>query len=196
VRLFVAIELSTLAKTSLAAFQDRMSKRCSGVRWVKPEHLHLTVQFLGEVADERVGSIGKVVRSAGLRCKPIELRIVDCGCFPIQGAVRVVWSGVHEPTGRLLRCVDQVAAALENEGFARERRAYSPHITLGRVRHDRSAGKIREAIDRTDLRPIKQSIDTIALMSSLRSPSGATYTVVSRAKLAGGGEPVQKRKGT
>jgi 2'-5' RNA ligase len=88
--------------------------------------------------------------------------------------------------GLLSRCVETVAVSLEGIGFPRERRTYSPHITLGRVREDRSGGRVRSAVDRAESPAVGQSVDSIVVMSSVLSREGPAYSVVSRAKLACG----------
>jgi len=146
----------------------------------------VTVKFLGNVADDRVASVCEAVGTAVLGCEPFDLSVGGCGCFPSRGAVRVVWAGVEESTGTLRRCAEMVETALECEGFPREQRAYSPHLTLGRIREDRSEGKIRSAIEKAELPAACEPVDSIVVMSSVLSPQGPAYTVVSRAKLASG----------
>ena len=113
------------------------------------------------------------------------MRVAELGCFPPRGPVRVIWAGVREETGALLACSEAVDSALELNGFERERRSFSPHLTLGRVREDRSGAVLREAVAHRELAETIQSVASIKVMSSVLSPSGPTYTPVSVANLGG-----------
>lgn len=184
-RLFVAIVLDERVRARLAAVQERLRSKCPGVRWVRPELVHLTLKFLGDVGDSDVSSVVDSVALAAQACEPFEMKVADLGCFPPRGPVRVIWAGVHEGTGALLGCSEAVENALELSGFERERRAFSPHLTLGRVRDDRSGAGLREAVAVRELAETMQSVASITLMSSVLSPSGPTYTPVSVANLRG-----------
>jgi 2'-5' RNA ligase len=91
---------------------------------------------------------------------------------------------VQDQAGALLRCVEAVETDLEAVGFERERRRFSAHITLGRLREDRSAGSLRGAVEATNLEAIDQDVTSLVLMSSILSPKGPTYSIVSRAMLS------------
>lgn len=183
VRLFIAITLDEQVRSRLAAVQARLRDRCQGVRWVRPEQVHVTLKFLGEVRDRDVPSVCAAVEYAAGAGKPFSLTVAGSGCFPKRGPVRIVWAGLDEPSGALLG----LASALENEceklGFPRERRPFSPHITIGRVREDRSDGKIRSAVDSFQFDSVSQSVEDVTVMSSVLSPKGPTYTAVSTAAL-------------
>ena len=97
--------------------------------------------------------------------------------------MRIVWAGLDEPSGALLQCAEAVEGELAQIGFARERRPFSPHITIGRVREDRSGGQIRAAAEGITLDAGDQSVASLTLMSSVLSPQGPTYSAVSRTNL-------------
>ena len=184
-RLFVAIVLDERVRSRLAAVQERLRGKWPGVRWVRPELVHLTLKFLGDVGDGDVSSVVDSVALAAETCEPFEMKVAELGCFPSRGPVRVIWAGVREDTGALLACSEAVDSALELNGFERERRSFSPHLTLGRVREDRSGAGLREAVAQRELAETIQSVASIKVMSSVLSPSGPTYTPVSMAKLGG-----------
>lgn len=184
-RLFVAIVLDERVRARLAAVQDRLRNKCPGVRWVRPELVHLTLKFLGDVGDGDVSSVVDSVALAAETCEPFDMKVADLGCFPERGPVRIIWAGVRVETGALLRCSEAVEGALELCGFQRERRSFSPHLTLGRVREDRSGAGLREAVAGKELPETMQPVASITLLSSVLSPSGPTYKPVSVAKLGG-----------
>jgi 2'-5' RNA ligase len=182
-RLFVAITLDDGVRSALGEVQADLKARCDGVRWIPQHQLHLTVKFLGDAPDRDVAKISEAVAKAASDSRPFSLEIAGCGCFPPRGAVRIVWTGANEHSGALLKCVEALETELESLGFARERKRFSPHLTIGRVREDRSGGRIREAADAHSYSPMNQAVASLTLMSSVLSPKGPTYTPVSKAKL-------------
>lgn len=182
-RLFVAIELSEPVRSVLAKVQADLRAGCDGVRWIPSHQLHLTVKFLGEVPDRDVDKVATAVAQAAKQGGPFELQIAGCGCFPPKGPVRIVWAGGREPSGVLLTCVDALEDKLESLGFARERKRFSPHITIGRVREDRSGGRIRDTVVAQRLDEVRESVTVLTLMSSVLSPKGPTYTPVNKTDL-------------
>jgi 2'-5' RNA ligase len=180
-RLFVAILLDEAVRAELERFQSGLKQACDGVRWVAAHQFHLTAKFLGEVDDRRVAEVSEAVARAADRAEPFEFELVGAGCFPKRGLARVIWVGSHEPTGRLASCAEAVEREMEAIGFARERRAFSAHLTLGRVREDRSRGGIRAHVQSCSFGPVTQSVSSLTLMSSVLSPKGPTYTPVSTA---------------
>jgi 2'-5' RNA ligase len=182
-RLFVAIELSKRVQSELGNVQTDLSRDCDGVRWIPSHQLHMTVKFLGDVPDRDVTKVSEAVAAAAARAAAFELEIAGCGCFPPRGPARIVWAGANEPTGTLLQCVDNVEGELEPLGFPRERRRFSPHLTIGRVREDRSGGRLRAAVEAYTFDSMEQAVSSVTLMSSVLSPKGPTYTPVSKANL-------------
>ena len=182
-RLFIAIEFSDEVRSTLSELQAALMPECEGVRWIPAEQLHLTVKFLGEVPDRDVNKVAEAVGRAAGTATPCDLAIAGCGCFPPRGPVRIVWAGGSEDTGALVRCVEGVEAELAQLGYPKERRPFSPHITIGRVKEDRSGGRLRSAVDAHTYPSAKEAVTSITVMSSVLSPKGPTYTPVSRTNL-------------
>lgn len=199
-RLFVAVLLSDEARDRLAAVQKVLRSRCEGVRWVKPELLHLTVRFLGDVGDGAVSSAAAAVERGAAEAEPFEMSVAGLGAFPPDGPVRVVWAGASDRSGRMAAMERGVRAALDRAGFPPEARAWSPHITLGRARARgwaRASGtgrtdgsidsgrSIRAAIEDAAITALTQSVEELSLMSSVLGRNGPTYERVASARLGG-----------
>ena len=182
-RLFVAIELGEANRSRLARLQGSLERKCRGVRWVQEHQLHMTVKFLGDVPDGQVPDVSAALELAASSGKPFTMDLQGAGCFPTRGPVRIVWSGATETSGALTQCVAAVEDELESLGFPRERRPFSPHITIGRVRFDDSDGRIRSAVNAAAYENMVQAVKSLTLMSSALSPKGPAYSVVSRANL-------------
>jgi 2'-5' RNA ligase len=147
--------------------------------------MHLTLKFLGEVKDDQGVEVTRAVTRVAEEAHPFELDIAGCGCFPPRGDVRIVWAGAEESTIALTRSVERLDDELGKLGFPPENRAFSPHITVGRVREDRSRGALRSAVAGARLEPMSQDVNSIVVMLSELSRSGPTYSVISRAAFAG-----------
>jgi 2'-5' RNA ligase len=122
-RLFAAITLPDSIRSELAALLDRLAARGWPVRWSRPDGLHLTLKFFGDVAPERLGEIGAALETAAAGTLPIPLSLTEPGAFPNPRHPRVL---------ELL--VDRIERASAALGFAAEAKVFHPHITLGRVR--------------------------------------------------------------
>jgi 2'-5' RNA ligase len=128
-RLFIAIDLDDAIRTRIARFVDGMQALAPEARWMKPESLHVTLKFIGELPDAAIAGIETALRMIAARPVAIEFR--GCGFFPAATAPRVFWIGVvgGGELARLAAFVDEKMAAL---GIVKEDRAYTPHLTLAR----------------------------------------------------------------
>ena len=177
-RLFVAILLNDDVRAALARLQQNLERRCDGVRWVREDQLHVTVKFLGDVSDGDVPEVTEAITRGATEGGPFSMKVEVAGCFPPGGGVRIVWAGATEPSKAMQQSVEAINRELEELGFERERRAWSPHITIGRVKFDKSAGRIRGAVEQVSYPGIEQAVDSVTLMSSVLEPGGPTYARV------------------
>ena len=193
VRAFIAIELPDAIRDQLGEIESRLKPRLPArcIRWVKPDSIHLTLKFLGQVPADQIDLITLSARSAVASLLSFTLEVSGSGCFPDLHRPRVVWVGVHEvdPAGRLQSVQRAVEASVEPLGYPPERRPFSPHLTLGRLARDvrpPDLRKVGEVIHATPVGALgKWEVDEIALIKSDLQPSGAVYTILSRIALAG-----------
>lgn len=186
-RLFLAVALEDAVKRALRQAQRALASFDSLVRWTTQDQMHLTLKFLGEVEDGRVPDLSAAAECSAAESSSCTLMLAAPGCFPPRGRVRVVWAGLEEPTGVLASC--QVAAEehFGRLGFPREARPFSPHLTLGRVRDDRSDGALRRAVAEVEIAATHQPVTELCLFQSTLTPQGARYAVVSRHPLGEAG---------
>jgi len=190
IRSFVAIELSDQARQALAELQENLKAQVppKAVRWTRTESIHLTLQFLGDVAPGKVEAIAEALRGVGAGQAPFTIQLKELGVFPNPGRPRVVWVGVAEPSGALVALQKGVTQALEPLGFEPEKRPYSPHLTIGRA--DRRAGRqdlaeVGELVTRTEVGTLGQvHVEHVVLMKSDLQPGGAVYTPLAVIPLA------------
>lgn len=136
-RLFVAIEIAPEIRERIADFVSSIKPSLTSARWSRPEGLHITLKFLGNVSDEKLAAIN--ARLQTIRASQFSLDVRDAGVFPNAKSPRVLWLGLDAPPA-LAQLASQVDSALDALGFEREKRAFTPHITLARFK-DRD-GKI------------------------------------------------------
>jgi 2'-5' RNA ligase len=179
VRLFTAIELPATVRqhlvTARAAIASTAGER-GAVSWVQPENLHVTLKFLGEVPDERLGRLCDAL--ARVIVEPTRLVAGGLVLFPKRGAIRVIAAGLSGEVERFGRLFADVEDACASAGFEREGRIYMPHVTLGRARPGRNAAGLRRLRD--DVAAITAgpefTADGFVLMQSQLHPKGAIYT--------------------
>jgi 2'-5' RNA ligase len=193
IRAFIAIELPRELKHALAGIVHNADPLLPNieVRWVRPESVHLTLKFLGDISSAQVTSVDQLIQQEAGKYASFCLTVGGLGCFPNAGRPRVIWTGIQDPAGRLQELQRGIDTLLETCGFERERRSFKPHLTLGRVRHIQSQYSSREmetAIERTGSNPVGSiPVDRVTLYRSDLKPSGAVYTVLGAYPLGGGG---------
>ena len=184
-RLFVAIPVDEQIKRQMLRVCDDIDVRDARVRWCSAEQLHLTLKFIGDVADSLVTPICHAVQSVADKTPALDMEIGGTGCFPEAGAVRIVWIGGSDVSGTLLQAVQELEYALERCGIEREKRTFSEHFTIGRVKYDRSRGRLRESVRAVGFDVCRQAVRELVLYQSTLCQSGAQYAPVLRAQLKG-----------
>lgn len=169
-RLFVAIALPDEVKAALAAL------RCgiAGARWVAPEHLHLTVRFIGEVDEAMFVSIREGLAAEGL--VSFDCRLQGVGRFPPRGRPKVLWAGVQAAEG-FFRLQLKVEGILRRLGVMPEERKLVPHITLARLKDAQSAPVACYLSTHGAFQSRPFVINAFHLYSSLLTAKGAIHTL-------------------
>ncbi|MDE2766176.1 MAG: RNA 2',3'-cyclic phosphodiesterase [Chloroflexota bacterium] len=188
-RLFVAVEAPAPVRDALTAAQAEMRRRTrSRLRWMKPDALHLTLRFLGEIDAAAAPQLSAAVERAASGCKPFALRLARVEAFPGGTSPRVVWVGIDGDLEALEALRQAVEAELEAAGFTRERRRFVPHVTLARVpggvRPDEASG-LRAALPGAPLAAPEFAVERVALIHSTLTPEGSVYRTIARAVLTG-----------
>ena len=180
VRAFVAIELSDEARRALAGLVDRLREaRVRGMRDVRPEGIHLTLKFLGDVPRTQVDVIVAELSKTASQHSPFGLELGSVGVFPNRTRTRVLWVGIGGDLPSLLGLQRGIEDALAGLGFDRDRRPYSPHLTVARVGDLSTAADRRQANDALDAAGFQPGprieVRSIVLMQSRLGRDGASY---------------------
>ena len=189
-RLFVGVELCAEVRQRAGAATEQLRARlqteCPGfsVRWIEPENFHITLWFLGEVHDERVAAVTRAL-DRPFDEEPFDSSFARLGAFPPRGAPRVLWIGVAEGQRALQSLHQQLTDRLTPLGFRGEERAYSAHLTIGRVKDvpRRCVPAIRAAIEEQDAAIGSCPIERVTLFRSRLSPHCARYEAQLRVPL-------------
>ena len=176
-RLFVALEIPGAVRENLADLLKTLRAVSPQTRWVRPENLHVTLKFIGEVPETKLPGIRGVL--AGVRSEqPVTLDFRGLGFFPNEKHPRVFWAGI-EASPNLKILAAEIEQAIEKLGIPREKRPFSPHLTLARFEPQRLAEQLRNAIQENAARDFGSwRTSQFHLIESKLKPSGAEYTTV------------------
>ena len=180
VRCFVAVELPAEARRCVGGLVAGLREAdVRGLRPVNPEGVHLTLKFLGDVAASQVGAVSSAMEGAAADARPFDLELRGVGGFPDLRRPRVLWVGVAGDLEALQRLYEAVEEALAPLGFPPEGRAFTPHLTLARLRDGTSPeDRARAATQLTSLaweEGARVPVRGVSLMRSTLRPGGAVY---------------------
>jgi RNA 2',3'-cyclic 3'-phosphodiesterase len=174
IRLFVALDLREDVREALRGLAARLKPACKSARWVRPESLHLTLKFIGYVAEDRLDAIRAALEPIRSQ-RPAELRFRGVGFFPDDKRPRVIWCGVESSTN-LAPLAHAVERALEPLGIERESRDYVPHLTLARISKPEKMPELAREASEFDAYEFGSATETeFHLFESILRPSGAEY---------------------
>ena len=186
IRSFIAVELCDEIRPSLTREVDRPRQTEADVRWVKPEAIHITLKFLGEVSRKKLPDVLDTMRDVAAGASPFRIVLSGVSFFPRQSKPRIIAAGIErecaEPLIELAGAMDERVSHL---GFGREERSFKPHITIGRVKSRRGVAELGEALIDAAEKPLGEMVvsEVVMFMSEL-SRSGPTYTALGRAPLS------------
>ncbi len=172
-------------RSRLGAVREALPQREWPVRWVRPEGIHLTLKFLGEVPAGDAGRIADALAAVTLEGAPIRLEARGIGVFPERGRPRVLWAGLGGEIERLAGLASAVEVALEPAGFPRESRPFRAHLTIGRFRGTPRGDGVAAFEGMAEADFGRFEVDGFALYESRLAPGGATYRVLRGFPLRG-----------
>jgi 2'-5' RNA ligase len=182
-RLFVALEIPSEVRENLAALVKSLRAVSPQTRWVRPENLHVTLKFIGEVAEARLAAVRSALSSVRSE-QPATLEFRGLGFFPDEKHPRVFWAGI-KASPNLKTLAANIDKAMEKLGIPLEKRPFSPHLTLARFEPPRLPEKLRAAIQENAARDFG-SLRTgqFHLIESKLKPTGAEYTTLESFRFA------------
>ena len=186
-RCFIAIDIGEQLRKALGNLQEQLQSKAdirkSDAKWVRPENVHLTLKFLGEIKDERSIDVCDIVKEVTSRHKSFELDIEQVGHFGGRSA-RVLWVGMGDGKEDLLNLQKDLDEQLASAGWPKEGREFSGHLTLCRIRNSKAGFKLAEISEGyKDLKLGMLSADSVSVYQSELTPKGPIYTVLGNYSL-------------
>ncbi len=184
-RAFLASTLPVSLRDALAGQIEELTNCVPdrSVRWVEPGNIHLTLKFLGEISPERAQLVVDAARPVAARTQPFDLEASGVGLFPNPRRPTVIWVGVSGPDSRLSTLQVELEGALASVGFEAERRAFHPHLTLGRARRGLASSAQAALADGLSCVEVgslgRWRVGGLTLMRSELRPDGPRYSQVA-----------------
>ena len=184
-RVFVAVDISEEARLLIARRIEFLRARFSNLRvgWEKPEKLHLTLKFLGDMTEKQLQDLIVATEKSAHGVSPFELQISGVGAFPPRGNARVLWLGVKDATAGL----KELNKRLEDEcfaiGFEREKRDFKPHLTIARLKEPNKSRDLVKLHLETDFPAISFPVSELTIYKSELTRSGSIYSTLYNGKL-------------
>src|SRR3989338_5870477 len=176
IRAFIAVELNDQIKETIRGFQEHLKPLDCDISWVKPENVHLTLKFLGDVKTKMIPSAMETLGDVCKDLRPFDTTLTQPGVFPDLHHPRVVWVGLDDVNGNLARLAESLETALGNIGFKKERRDFQSHITVGRFRSTRNLFSFTEKFAQHSISATPPlTISSIALFKSTLVASCPIY---------------------
>ncbi len=188
-RVFISVEIPAEIKEKLASLAWELPAANIPLKPVKPENLHITLKFLGEVSEKSLDEIIGSIRETAYGRKQFGIIFSGAGVFPSIGKPGVFWAGIKDRGAGLVSMNSEMEDRLKKLGFQREERPYHPHITVARFgkKMNREGKKIlqRQLSDKQNRSFGSMRINRISLMESTLTEKGAVYSLLSAADFYG-----------
>jgi len=185
-RLFLAVDLDAVVRRQIVVLQRTLADIAADVKWVEPDHLHVTVLFLGEVDDRDLAHLCRIVAKVAAATPSFPLSPAGLGAYPTLRRPKTLWTGLSEGAAELVALqAALVPPILDLGAFRQEERAYTPHLTLGRVNgEDAEAALAKELPKYADWKAGRTGVRDVTIYASEQRKTGPAYTVIGRAELA------------
>lgn len=183
-RAFLAVPVPTAVCDVVTNVIAEIAPSISGVRWVEPEGLHITLKFFGEIEELQTVEISRCVQRVAANHAPFDIALAGLGAFPAIDRPRTLWAGVTDGADSLIKLQTELEDELDELGYKPERRRYHPHLTIGRVREKSGMSALTtELQSRADIPLGQATIDKAIFYSSELRRDGPIYTPLATCPL-------------
>jgi 2'-5' RNA ligase len=179
IRTFIAVPLNSEIRAEADNLTRKLQSLSRGIKWVKPQSMHLTLEFLGNITPEEVRKVFAAMdRLFASPPSLLNLRTTNLGAFPNLKRPRVLWIGLQgDGLPALLNLQREVEENLAGEGFPKEERKFSPHLTLARVKYADNLEMVMKEFSEYQFPEILLKVEQLDIMHSDLKPGGAEYRV-------------------
>jgi len=184
-RVFCAVELPDAVRARLEDHVLRLRQKVpdAAASWSRVENIHLRLKFFGNVEAERIQKISEAADRVVKQFSTFQINVGETGVFPRASRPQVLWIGVGDPLGQLTALQEKLENECAAEGFAKENRAYRPHLTIARLRRPEGARQLAEAHLGMRFEPVEVAVKEIVVFRSELGPKGSKYTSISKHQL-------------
>jgi 2'-5' RNA ligase len=181
-RLFIAVDISDEVRRLAAEHIDMIRRHARDIRvsWEKPEKLHVTLKFLGNVDDQKAGAVRESAAAAAESFSPFRAAVSGTGVFPNAQRPRVLWLGIENADGALKALAARVDELLIPIGFEKEKRRFSPHLTIARVREPGNGKGLADAHLECRFDRIEWDVRELVIYQSELKTTGSVYRALAR----------------
>ncbi|MDO8301740.1 MAG: RNA 2',3'-cyclic phosphodiesterase [Sedimentisphaerales bacterium] len=185
-RVFVALDIDETIQVALADLQKNIRANANlekgEAAWVKPALMHLTIKFLGEIEDEQLPQVCKIVEEIAARHKAFTVEVANVGTF--GKPAKVLWVGIGENSRGLMSLQKDMQEHFAQAGWPKEEREFAGHLTLCRIKSFKAAKKLTQTAAQYAGVPLgSQKIDAICIYKSQLTPEGPVYTLLQKSEL-------------
>ncbi len=180
-RCFIAIELSEEIKRVLDDIERELKKTVTGVKWVPPENIHLTLKFLGNIECDKTERIKEFTDNIADKRRPFAIRISSLGAFPRVEWPRVIWVGIDKGKNECSSLAADIESQCTAVGIEKENREFHPHLTLARVKSLKNKNILRNAFASIGIPQAEMLASKITLFQSTLTSEGPIYTPLHEA---------------
>ncbi len=183
-RVFIAVTIDDRTKERISQIQEFLKKIGDGVRWVRPQAMHLTLKFLGEIVEDELDRIYEASLRAVCQKKLFPISFGGFGVFPNLTSPRVIWMGIEEGREELVDLAKNLEVELAKIGYPPEKRGFTPHLTLGRVKGWVDRRRLENVLVSYQIEGIRGiEAEKIEVMKSDLRPTGAIHTSLREFRL-------------
>ncbi len=174
IRSFIAIKLSEDIRSVLKDIQDQLKAINCSIKWIEPKNLHLTLKFIGNIEINKLNAVKEIMKMIPSNNTLIQLDSIKV--FPNIKKPRIIWVGVTEKTPMLINIANYLNETLSTIGIPKEEKAFTPHITIGRVKTSKNLHELIKCMEQISIpKETKQMVTNITLFKSTLTPTGPIY---------------------
>ena len=184
IRAFIAIPLDPKIQHSIERMQDHLKKSNNDIKWVKPENIHITLKFLGDIDTKQINSIKQILSNCTHNTRPFKVELSQLGAFPNIDRPRTLWVGLKDSKQRLNQISMSLEKTLGKIGFQTDQKPFSSHITIGRIRSSKNIDALSKSMSSYQISEnCTQTISKIILFQSTLCSEGPIYQSLHQIKL-------------
>ena len=185
IRAFIAIDIDKHNKQKISGIISYLKTANADIKWITENQIHLTLKFLGNIEQNKIQDISKILKSIAMDFSPFNIQFSGIGAFPNILHPRVIWLGMNKGKESLKLLNNKIETELERLGIRKEKREYKAHLTLGRVRTLKNVSKLITLINEAKFHPQEEiKIDKLILFQSTLTAKGAIHSPLSNVYLS------------